>query len=48
MVVKENLGYERMEDLLTDLAKFAEDNMDEFDAAFPAEDKDTEDEDEEK
>ena len=31
-VVKENLGYDRWDDFLSDLATFAEDNMDDFDA----------------
>jgi hypothetical protein len=44
-VVKENLGYDRWDDFLSDLATFAEDNMDDFDAAFPPEEEDTEDED---
>jgi hypothetical protein len=43
-VVKANLGYDTWEDFLTDLGKFAEDNMDAFDAAFPPEDDDDEDE----
>ena len=41
-VVKENLGYDRWDDFLSDLAEFAEDNIDDFDAAFPPEDEEDE------
>jgi len=46
-VIKENLGYDSWDGFLSDLATFAEDNMDAFDEAFPPEEEDTEDEDEE-
>jgi len=43
-VVRENLGYENWDDFLADLAQFAEDNMDLFDEAFPADEDEDEDE----
>jgi hypothetical protein len=45
-VIKENLGYDTWEEFLLDLAEFVEDNMDDFDAAFPLEEENTEEDDE--
>ena len=38
MVMKEDLGYDNIGDFVADAMIFIEDNLDDFDAAFPPED----------
>jgi hypothetical protein len=47
MVMKEDLGYDNIGDFVADVMTFIEDNLDAFDEAFPVDDEDIEDEDEE-
>jgi len=45
--MKEDLGYDNISDFVADVMTFIEDNLDAFDEAFPVDDEDIEDEDEE-
>lgn len=43
-VLKEDLGYESWDDLLSDIATYIEENIEAFDEAFPADEDEDEDE----